>query len=126
MQEELEKVLLQASDEGARLSRGEISHSQYRKNIDKLLWITASRVHNYQEKQERNRIIHYKLTEYEVDKFKREIQAAVDKCAQSIVDSANSAMFSHNIDDEKEVGALICCEHIWQTFRELMRDETLD
>lgn len=126
MQQEIEKILLQASDEGAKLSRGEISHRQYKNNIDKLLCTTVSRLCTYQEKREHNRLIHYRLTEHDVNEFKREIQAAVDRCVQSTADLCNAIVLNHNIDREKEVSRVICCEHIWQAFRELMKDEALD
>lgn len=125
MDSKIRGLLLLASDEGAKLARGEINHTQYMKNIDTIVSLNLLELEDTQIKEH---ALFVMPSIKDISMFKVQIRTAVEKAleqnTQLCRQNRGSFLYYQSIRNENII--IDCCQDIWNEFHDMMKNARLE
>jgi hypothetical protein len=123
----LRGLLLLASDEGAKLEKGEINHTQYMKNIDTI--VSLSYLLEVEDTQIKEHTLFVMPSIENIDMFRAQIRRAVEKALEQNTklcrQNRGSFLYPQNFRIRNENIIIDCCQDIWNKFHDMMKNARL-
>lgn len=127
MNSKIRGLLLLASDEGAKLARGEINYAQYMENIDRLVSLDLLGLEDTQIKEH---TLFVMPSIENIDMFKVQIRTAVEEAlkqnTQLCRQSRGTFLYPQNFRIRNENIIIDCCQDIWNNFHDMMKNARLE
>ena len=124
MNSKIRGLLLLASDEGAKLARGEINHTQYIKNIDTIVSLNSLELEDTQIKEH---TLFVMPSIEDISMFKVQIRTAVEEAlkqnTQLCRQNRGSFLYYQSIRNENII--IDCCQAIWNEFHDMIKNARL-